>query len=99
MPIEQLITTKSTLIEALETMKEYKFWSDSTLSSYQHDVQEFENFLCDIGLNPYLENGRLDYVQKWIKKEEERVSVSTIKRRIAALSSLYSESLVEILLK
>lgn len=92
MPIEQLITTKSTLIEALETMKEYKYWSDSTLSSYQHDVQEFENFLCDIGLNPFLENGRLDYVQKWIKKqkEEERISVSTIKRRIAALSSLYS---------
>ncbi|WP_211200016.1 tyrosine-type recombinase/integrase [Salicibibacter cibi] len=90
-PIEEIITDQSTLIEALEVMKEYKFWSDSTLEGYQSDAQCFENFLCDRGLDPTLQNGRLDYVQKWIKEQKDGgVSASTMKRRTTALSSLFS---------
>ncbi|SFK90890.1 tyrosine-type recombinase/integrase [Brevibacillus centrosporus] len=91
MSIEEHIHRKSTISEALEAMSDYKCWSNSTLSSYRIDVMHFEHFLNDMEMDGFLENGRLHFVQKWIKyQRDEGVSNSTIRRRIASLSSIYS---------
>lgn len=89
--IEELISQTSTILEAFEGMKDYKNWTDSTLMSYRNDVIHFEEFLCDLKLDPTLHNGKLHIVQRWIKKQQdEGTAFATIKRRIASLSSIYS---------
>lgn len=89
--IEEQIGLQSTISEALEAMREYKCWSDSTFSSYCKDVIHFEEFLSQMKLDPVLQNGKLHFIQKWIKAQrEEGVASTTIKRRIASLSSIFS---------
>lgn len=89
--IDEQISSNSTISEALEAMQEYKCWSESAITSYRKDVMHFEEFLCEINMNCSLLNGKIHLIQKWIEKQhEEDVAYSTIKRRIAPLSSIFS---------
>ncbi|MGC5328180.1 tyrosine-type recombinase/integrase [Brevibacillus sp. SYSU BS000544] len=89
--IEEKINLKSTIAEALEAMKDYKNWSNSTFICYQNDVLLYEDFLHENRIEPILENGKLHLIQRWIKNQRDRgVSSTTIKRRIASLSSVFS---------
>jgi site-specific recombinase XerD len=89
--IEDKITPLSTIHTSLQAMKEYKCWSDSTYMCYRKDVSHFEDFLYEMNLDPILQNGKLHIIQKWIKHQrEEGISATTIKRRIASLSSIFS---------
>lgn len=89
--IDEHISLNSTFSEALEAMRGYKCWSVSTLISYQKDVMHFEEYLCEMNMKCSLQNGKLHLIQKWIKKQrDEEVAYTTIKRRIASLSSIFS---------
>ncbi|MET3289323.1 UNVERIFIED_CONTAM: site-specific recombinase XerD [Brevibacillus sp. OAP136] len=89
--IEEQITSQSSIREALEAMTDYKCWSESTLAGYRNDVSHFEAFLYDLQHEPLLSNGKLHLIQKWIKQQREQgVSRTTIKRRTASLSSVFS---------
>jgi site-specific recombinase XerD len=72
-------------------MKEFRAWSESTFQSYKKDVQAYEHYIWDAGLEPLLENARLHIIQKWIKMQlDNQVAIATVRRRIASLSSIYS---------
>ncbi|UED72182.1 tyrosine-type recombinase/integrase [Brevibacillus sp. DP1.3A] len=89
--IEERIFLGSTITEALEGMRDYKNWSETTFICYQNDVIQFEEFLSDCNLDPNLENCKLHHIQRWIKSlRDNGVASSTIKRRIASLSSIFS---------
>jgi integrase len=84
------ITEKSLLTEALIILKEYRRWSNATYRSYLNDIRTFEEFIYEINEEPAIGSAKLHHIDKWIKQQsEESVAVATIRRRVAALSSLY----------
>lgn len=84
------ITEKSLLREALAIQKEYRRWSSATYRSYVNDVKTYEEFMFEIQEEATLGSSKLHHIDKWIKQQtEDKVAIATIRRRIAALSSLY----------
>lgn len=89
-PLEQIITSSSNIDEAFSEMKQYRDWSASTLNSYSLDERAFTQFCMDIGVEPIISNAKLHIVLKWIKaQKKEQLSIATIRRRIASLSSIF----------
>ncbi|MGG3493128.1 hypothetical protein ABES19_25400, partial [Brevibacillus choshinensis] len=60
--IDEHISLHSTFSEALEAMRGYKCWSESTLMSYRKDVMHFEEYLCEMNLKCSLQNGKLHLI-------------------------------------
>lgn len=84
------ISEKSLLTDALVILKDYRRWSNGTYRSYLNDIRAYEEFIFEIHEEPTLGSSKLHLIDKWIKQQtEEEVANSTIRRRIAALSSLY----------
>lgn len=68
----------------------YRYWAESTRSCYKADVRAFEEFMFDNNLDVNLGNVRIHIVQKWINHQRNKeVSIGTIKRRVASLSSIF----------
>jgi site-specific recombinase XerD len=89
--IETTVTEQSFVNEALNAMRDYRSWAAATFNSYRMDCEQFENFLYDIGVEPTLTNAKIHLVNKWIQKmSEDNASPGTIRRRLAALSSVFS---------
>lgn len=85
------VSGQETILTCLEIMKDFRSWSESTYESYVRDVQTYEQYLWNEGIEPLLDNSRLYMVQKWTKDQlNQNISVSTIRRRLATLSSIYS---------
>ncbi|PLT28205.1 tyrosine-type recombinase/integrase [Peribacillus deserti] len=86
-----MIDSNSSLSRALIYLIEHRFWSESTIESYQYDVKLFEKYLIEKGYEPTLESGQhLSLVTKWIAEQTEtHTAYKTILRRVAVLSSLY----------
>jgi site-specific recombinase XerD len=90
-PIENRITGWCHLLEALQAMREYRNWSESTYKSYENDISLFEGYMSQAGWEPQLGNVKLHIVNKWLKEQQtNHVAASTIRRRAAALSSLFA---------
>ncbi|MFT4416027.1 tyrosine-type recombinase/integrase [Fredinandcohnia humi] len=88
--LEYLISNQSSIMESLQAMKEYRQWTESTFYSYLKDVEVLEKFSDEHHLNLNLGNVRLHIVQKWIKWQQfNNAASSTIKRRMACLSSIF----------
>lgn len=88
--VEQTLSSSDSIVYCLKAMKQYRNWSDSTFEAYLHDVHEYERFLISIQKSPVLNESKLNVVHCWIKsQQEEGIAVATIRRRIAALSSIY----------
>ncbi|USK30817.1 site-specific integrase [Bacillus sp. CMF21] len=89
---DQIQRDSTTILEALQNMKDHRYWSDTTWESYKNDVKSFGNFLMDNGYDPLLVNGeKLHLVNQWIvEQKKSEVAYKTTTRRIAALSSVYS---------
>ncbi|MED4018704.1 site-specific integrase [Sutcliffiella cohnii] len=88
--IEESITGSTLVVDGLHAMREYKNWSENTYEAYLKDVQHYSEFCYSIQKEPILSTARLHIVDKWIKEQKEAdVSVSTIQRRVACLSSIY----------
>jgi integrase len=79
-------------MEALNEMKGHRYWSETTWEAYNNDVKLFEEYLMENQNDPFLKNGEnIEIVNKWIQEHKQQgVATSTIERRIAALSSIYS---------
>jgi site-specific recombinase XerD len=89
--LEIQITDQHTIEEAFHVLKENRNWSESTRNNYAHDTRIFESFLCEQGYDPLLKNVKFHFVTKWIKEQQkDNLSIGTIQRRIAAMSSLFS---------
>ncbi|WGV57395.1 site-specific integrase [Brevibacillus brevis] len=70
-------------------MSMYKTWTESTIMSYKKDVENFEEYLIKLDIEPIISNGKLHVIQKWVKDlKEAGVAFTTIKRRLASLSSI-----------
>lgn len=90
-PLEERITPNTPLMEALFAMRPYRSWSESTFESYRHDIQHMESHFISKGWEPTLGTIRLHLVNEWVKHlQAEQAAAGTIKRRIAACSSLYT---------
>ena len=87
---EIFIHPSSLIRDSLNWMKPYRNWSESTFNSYLNDVKAFEKYCISQKIEPKLNQIKLHFIQKWIKDQiNENISFSTIKRRIASLSSIF----------
>jgi len=88
--IEDLIHPSTLVIDALHEMRRYRDWSKSTIDSYIQDVQHYSSFCYSIKVEPVLSTARIRIVNDWVvEQKKDKVSVSTIERRLASLSSIY----------
>lgn len=89
--IEEKVDASDDVQSAFLEMKHYRNWSPSTFNSYMLDVQHYEDFLYEKEEEITLENAKMHLIQLWINQQNKDFTpVSTIRRRIAALSSIYS---------
>ncbi|WP_227936415.1 tyrosine-type recombinase/integrase [Alkalihalobacillus deserti] len=80
-----------TLRTALEEMREYRTWEESTFKAYLRDVDSFEDFSLKEGFEPTLETIKLHHIAKFMKRAtENKVAYKTTKRVIASLSSVFT---------
>ncbi|MFZ3591700.1 site-specific integrase [Bacillus sp. DJP31] len=71
-------------------MREFRVWSDNTYNAYLGDVDHFEDFSLQEGIEPTLGNISLHHVNRWINwSNEEKVAFKTTQRRKASLASLF----------
>jgi site-specific recombinase XerD len=88
---ELLVTPETHIQEAFSYIQEYRQWSKSTLQCYQKDIEAYERYLYSVNKIATLGSATLSVVQRWLKhqKDEEKIASSTIRRRLAALSTVY----------
>lgn len=85
----ETISKSSSFQDSLAVMSMYKTWTESTIMSYKKDVENFEEYLIKLDIEPIISNGKLHVIQKWVKDlKEAGVAFTTIKRRLASLSSI-----------
>lgn len=67
-----------------------KKYSQNTITSYNHDLQQFSNYLQEIYRLEQLEYADHNMVRSWILKlTEDKANATSINRKIATLKSFY----------